>query len=326
MNRPPLSLSVGCGVFLALALGMPPSASAFVRYRTTVPADAGALGNPYAWGVRAVSIVGYPHGLPNVPVDQIGGAMTAAVAAWDKTDPTNATCSYLQLESSIRPVTAIPPDAVHDGMNTIAIRDGVWTNICSKLKDGTLDCHQSGELALTTVWSRPCGEIVEADVEVNADTFMWADLDFNSPSGLIHDLQNALTHEMGHFIGLDHTCALAPGAAAGEVDDLGNPVPNCDEATLAEMEATMFPSSEAGDVSKRTLSADDHAGLCSIYPLGANPVSCGGGQQSAGCAVAPAGGSASPFPEDGHGSRWPGALGLAAALGALICVRSRRPH
>jgi len=325
-RRRGLSLGPATCVGLLLACGLAGEATAYVRYRTKPPAD-GGLGQPYAWGVASVDVVGYPSGLPNMTSDQISNAMSAAVAAWDKTDSTNATCSYLKLNFAPAAATAIPPAAARDHLNQIAIRTGVWTDICSRLNDGSDDCHQPGELALTTVWSRSCGEIVEADVEVNADVaspmqFMWADLDVNMTSGL-HDLQNALTHEMGHFIGLDHTCALGPGASDGEVDDLGNPVPDCSDATIPEMQATMYPSSEAGDVTKRTLSPDDHAGLCSIYPLGTTPMSCGG-QQSSGCAVADAGGHETSSPEHRHGQRWPVLLGFVAALGSAISLRSRR--
>jgi len=309
---------------LVLVMAFAQPAFAYVRYRTT--ALLGGLGAPYAWGRSSLNIVGYPHGIPTMPADQIGAAMTAAVAAWSKQDPANTACSFLDLSVSIQSVDALPPAADHDDVNTIALRDGVWTDICTKMKDGTTVCHQPGELALTTVWSRGCGEIVEADVEVNADTstpsaFMWADLDVTATNGGYHDLQNALTHEMGHFIGLDHTCELAPGAAAGEVDDLGNAVPDCGDATAAEMEATMYPSSEAGDVSKRSLSQDDRNGLCAIYPVGTNPVTCGASSASSGgCAVASDPGAAN----GPRAVRWFTIVGAALGLAVLFAGRRRR--
>ena len=320
------------GVALALSVAGLLLASrpalAYVRYRATAPA--GTLGAPFAWGVSAINIIGYPHGIPSLPSDQIGGAMTAAVAAWSKEDPANGACSFLDLSVAIQPVDTIPPAAAHDNVNTIAMRDGVWTAICSTLKDGTTtECHQPGELALTTVWSRHCGEIVEADVEVNADTsassndFMWADLDVTTVNGGYHDLQNALTHEMGHFIGLDHTCGPA-AATVGEVDDLDQPVPDCSQATVAETEATMYPSAQPGDLSKRTLSPDDRNGLCAIYPLGTNPVTCGDSTSSSagGCAVAPTAGDAGA--NGPRAVRWFTLLGGALGLGALIAARRRR--
>ena len=89
----------------------------------------------------------------------------------------------------------------------------------------------------------------------------------------------------------------------------------------AEMDATMYPSAEAGDLSQRTLSPDDRNGLCAIYPLGTNPVTCGQGlSSSGGCAVAPDGGP-------GNGPRvvrWFTIAGAALGLSALIAGRRRR--
>ena len=61
------------------------------------------------------------------------------------------------------------------------------------------------------------------------------------------DLQNALTHEFGHFIGLDHTCFIqsADGSsvsADGKLrpkDDQGIDVPNCD-ASPANVQLTVM--------------------------------------------------------------------------------------
>jgi MYXO-CTERM domain-containing protein len=326
-RRHPAPRRAGAVLATSLAgmlLGTASPALAYVRYRTSPPVT-GGLGAPYAWGRSSISILGYPHGIPTMPVDQIGAAMTAAVAAWSKEDPDNGACSFLDLAVAIQPVDSIPPAAVHDNINTIALRDGVWTSICTMTKDGGMDCHQPGELALTTVWSRGCGEIVEADVEVNADQsaaspFAWADLDVTPANGVYHDLQNALTHEMGHFIGLDHTCALPGANVAGEVDNLGNPVPDCADATLAEMDATMYPSAQPGDLSKRTLSPDDRDGLCAIYPVGTVPVMCGGGgASSGGCSVAADAGPAGPTT-----AKWFTLLGGAVGMLALIASRRRR--
>jgi hypothetical protein len=290
-------------------------AEAYVRYET-------AVGNPFSWRTPTVQLVGYPHGLPNVPTDQITAAMQASVSAWSKEDPDNTACSFLDLSLSVRPDTTVPPDAVHDNQNSIAIRDGDWESICSPTKDGMMVCHQMGQLALTTVWSRGCGEIVEADLEVNASKdFSWADLSVTNDGGL-HDLQNALTHEMGHFIGLDHTCLL--GALVDPVtklpiepvDNNGDKVPFCtsSELTPAQRDATMYPSAQPGDVTKRSLSPDDRLGLCSIYPKGTTPAHCGLGSSGGSCAVAAA-------ETGGQETRW---MTLTLALaGILIAIRRR---
>ncbi|WP_242343929.1 zinc metalloprotease [Anaeromyxobacter terrae] len=106
------------------------------------------------------------------------------------------------------------------------------------------------------------------------------------------DLQSNATHEIGHFIGLAHPCTL------------GNS--DCNPKTSVYRPLVMFPAATLGDVSKRTLTDDDRAGLCAIYPFGGatwtSPVKASGG---GGCA---SGG---------------GAGGLASALLALVALARR---
>ncbi len=108
--------------------------------------------------------------------------------------------------------------------------------------------------ALTTVWhDRDTGEILDADVLVNATRgpYAWCP----EPDGCLPDaeeviavdLPNTLTHELGHVLGLSHS---------------------------QEPEATMAGEAPRGEVRKRTLEADDRAGLCAAYPPGSLPVTC----------------------------------------------------
>lgn len=324
MSRRHLFLvAAGAVACVGVCLGAPGRAEAFVRYHTTIQ-------QPYSWRTKTVKLTGYPRGLSSMTLGQITDAMTASVGAWSKEDPTNGLCSYLDLALTMASPDEVPPDAANDFMNIIAIRNGDWQAICSTTKEGKVVCHQPGELALTTVWSRACGEIVEADVEVNAGSrsgFTWADL-LVSPSGQAHDLQNALTHEMGHFIGLDHTCALGGlypldknGVPVIPVDNLGRNVPACEDqaVTMAEREATMFPSANPGDVDKRSLSLDDQAGLCAIYPINTNPRACGS-SQTEGCSIA--NGPAEDTVPTRHGWGW--LLLALSGLGGAWLVRARR--
>jgi hypothetical protein len=91
-------------------------------------------------------------------------------------------------------------------------------------------------LALTSTWSDEAGAIVDFDMAVNTQDHTWA-LD-GDPACV--DLQNALAHEFGHALGLGH-----------------------DEQDL---DATMYPSAEAGEVSKRDLSPADIAVAAFLYP------------------------------------------------------------
>ena len=90
-------------------------------------------------------------------------------------------------------------------------------------------------LALTYTWSNGEGEIVHFDIAINAEDHTWS-TDGNTEA---HDLQNTITHEFGHVLGLDHS----------EIPD-----------------ATMSPSAPAGELAKRELHEDDIMGYQVIYP------------------------------------------------------------
>ena len=84
------------------------------------------------------------------------------------------------------------------------------------------------------------------------------------------DLENVLTHEFGHYLGLAHT---------------------------TDPEATMFASAVAGEILKRDLGSDDIAGICAVYPAGTptgecDPAPRGGlrldcGEGGSGCSAIP---------------------------------------
>lgn len=172
-------------------------------------------------------------------------------------------------------------------------------------------------LAVTTVFkSKTTGEIVDADMEINAVSFAWADLvadPAQASSGAV-DFQNTVTHKLGHVIGLAHNCYSTSDGPAPLVDNTGNPEPGCGSAdTPASVaDATMYPVVALSDTDRRTLSPDDVQAACDIYP---GQVAFLGG---AGCAVA--------GPASAHGG-W--AVGLACflvlAFAAMACRRSRPP-
>ena len=112
--------------------------------------------------------------------------------------------------------------------------------------------------ALTSVTYRvSTGEIVDADIHVNAQFFTVNEVDPASPDLAIMDLQNTMTHEVGHFLGLDHTEEATFTGDSGQW-----------------REATMFASAELGEVRKRSLEVDDINGICAIYPRRSDDESC----------------------------------------------------
>jgi uncharacterized protein (TIGR03382 family) len=149
-------------------------------------------------------------------------------------------------------------------------------------------------VALTSVlYDENSGRIVDADIEVNAwDGQATGQPMTSSGGGPVHgwyftcakpqgssacttygqdgcffmDLQNTVTHEAGHFIGLAHVCEPLQGKPCTQEQNL----------------FTMAPNTAPGDVDKRSLAQDDIDGVCAIYPHH----SSGGGCASAGGAPA----------------------------------------
>ncbi len=80
------------------------------------------------------------------------------------------------------------------------------------------------------------GRILDSDMELN-ESFHFT----TSSTEPQFDIQNTITHEVGHILGLEH----AP-----------------------DPESTMFASAPYGELSKRSLSQDDIDGICAIYPKG----------------------------------------------------------
>ena len=119
--------------------------------------------------------------------------------------------------------------AAADGENRIIWREEEWPDTIS-----------ADTLALTTIiYRRSTGEILDADIDLNGVHQLFTVSDDGAIART--DVENTLTHELGHLIGLAH-------------------VPDPD--------ATMFASSALGELDKRTLSVDDVAGLCTVYPEG----------------------------------------------------------
>jgi MYXO-CTERM domain-containing protein len=115
--------------------------------------------------------------------------------------------------------------------------------------------------AVTTLKYNDKGIIAEADIDLNAVNFFWTTSD--KPQT---DIQNVMTHEIGHLLGLDHTEA---------------------------QDSAMYSKTFNGETKKQKLSADDQDGVCFIYPF-SDTTPMGPGVDppkidvQGGCAVAPA--------------------------------------
>lgn len=100
-------------------------------------------------------------------------------------------------------------------------------------------------LAMTSTWATDDGEVIRFTIALNSQHHAWS----TSGHPKRADLQNTLTHEVGHALGLDH-----------------DPV---------HYDATMAPTARMGETHKRDLHVSDEAGAAYLYPPGtAAPIAC----------------------------------------------------
>ena len=134
-----------------------------------------------------------------------------------------------------------------DHHNRVVVRQSAWPAIVGP-----------GTLAITTVlYDRSSGAILDADTDVNAVAHVFSASDV--PPADDDDVQNTLTHELGHLLGFAHS--LDPSA-------------------------TMYASAAPGETSKRHLAADDVRAICDTYPTGAPTPTAWPPMGASSCAVA----------------------------------------
>jgi hypothetical protein len=110
--------------------------------------------------------------------------------------------------------------------------------------DWPYDDEESTIAKTTLTFDTRTGDIFDADIEVNSFAVEITIGD----TAVSHDLQAILTHEFGHFLGLGHS---------------------------QEADATMNANYSPEDIGFRTLSPDDRAAICQVYPpLGNEPLTC----------------------------------------------------
>lgn len=247
--------------------------------------------HPLAWRRRCTS-VSVSDALPpqSLTTAEVQDVLRASFLAWTTADcggaPTGLSADVL-LDANLC------TEAAHDrsGPNTHAIvfvQEG-WSSDRG---------HAANAYAVTYVWhDTETGEILDADLEINETTRRYAICpELGCTDGAV-DLQNVLTHELGHYFGLAHT-----------PDDV-----------LATMNASAPP----GETIKRTLATDDVTGICTVYAPGSLPDACDptprGGQNLA-CTPAGTCGCRAP----GAADRGSVGLGLVALAALATVVRRRR--
>ena len=274
-------------------------------------------GVPVAWRDPCVDLHLFVGSAPE-PVDwDLLTATTQAAAAW----------SYPQVSGTDIRLVVVPrleawAGVGHDHQNVIVFRATTWCREPAPKDDAGApepECYPPNVLAVTSLFKNAkTGELLDTDIEFNAVDYTWGDLGAQPQPATANtaDFQNALTHELGHVVGLDHNCYAASDGQPRLSDNTGAPEVDCYGGTpLPETvaQATMYPSVVLTDTTRRTLSPDDELGVSEIYPYRHEVCPSPEG----GCRVAP--------PTSGARS-WPKTVALTcmALLAGLPVWRRRR--
>ncbi len=172
-----------------------------------------SAGDPLHWIQVPVAYQINPTNTQGMPADEVKGAVQRAFDAWEGVDGSN-----IRFRNDGN--SKISEHGHEDGVNVVFF-ESAWP------ADWDDDL-----LAMALTWNVDGGEIIAMDIVVN-EGHQWA-----IGGGQGYDLQNALTHEVGHAIGLAHT-----------------------EDTIA----TMFGSSSMDDREKRDLADDDEQAARFLY-------------------------------------------------------------
>ncbi len=248
---------------LALALlalvGMTSPAAAYVR-------AANKTGKAVYWKSGCVFLTPSAGGAKDLGEAATLAEIQRSIDAWMNA---TASCSYLELR--LDPVAASQGTS-YDSANRITFLEDQW----GSGSGNDFVPYDRQAAALTTLrfveseTAANNGEIVDADIELNAVNFTFAVVS----GGRQTDVQNTLTHELGHLIGLDHTCDDGARSPTPK-DDQGNAVPRCFGTLPAALtDATMYNFADPGETKKRSPEADDVAGFCGIYPTTKDPGTC----------------------------------------------------
>jgi hypothetical protein len=304
------ALQVGLPVALLL------SASPALAYVRAV-ADSGA---PLWWKTTCIRMdMALATAPPSLSAEQFFQAGVAAAEVWSHGA---LACTSINLTvakgGSEAEITGL------DGRNVIVFRQDVWCEHPVPDDPSARYCYPSNALAVTTVFkSKTTGEIVDADMELNAVRFTWADLAAHPElaNATTADFQNTVTHELGHVLGFAHPCWSATDGTPHLLDNSGLPELDCSAANLpaSTIDSTMFPSVVPSDTLRRTLAADDQQAACDAYPLSARFCP---GSGSGGCSLLP---TATEAAAQGTGDPLPKVLvGLGLALGLATLLRGWR--
>ncbi|HEX8704051.1 MAG TPA: myxosortase-dependent metalloprotease, MXAN_2677/MXAN_2678 family [Myxococcaceae bacterium] len=204
------------------------------------------------------------------PRDSEFAAVDAAFDTWQTLSSGCSDFTFVRGADVSRPTVGYEVEKKGDNQNIVTFRETSCPDVVPQEDECLLndDCgnayscweHGSATIGLTTTtFNRSNGIILDADIELNASqpfgdigflftTVSWPPCEgLSSPECVATDIQNTVTHEIGHAIGLDH---------------------------VFEPLSTMEASAPPGETHKRIIDAGTAAGFCDTYPPGVPPTQC----------------------------------------------------
>jgi hypothetical protein len=254
-------------------------------------------------------------GSSKTPADTEFAAIEAAFSSWQAV---NAGCSDFTLTQGPR-VADTRVGKGTEGQRLIIFReqscrdavpagDACWADDTCPNQYNCWDGDDLTYASTLNTYSVKSGTIADSDIEFNAapqssgTTWLFTTISTPAcPSAAMQqvtcvavDVQNTLTHEIGHLFGFDHT----PSAAS-----------------------TMYGSADIGELKKRTIDPGTQLGFCTVYPAGEPVVPCD--EQASLRRKIIAQGAGTPG-LSGLGCSAAAGAPLVLALAAVLAARSRR--
>jgi hypothetical protein len=249
---------------LLAVLLVAPAAGAQVYRRTVVPGQPLCLN----WLSREFVFHVDSAGSLRTPRDTEFPAIDASFDTWRTLSATCSDFTFVRGEDVSRPKVGYVLGG--DNLNILTFRETACQDVvpfddpCIEAETCANDysCWEHGDLTIgltTTTFSNKNGIILDADIEMNASQpggtlgFLFTVVSspicegLPNPDCVATDLQNTLTHEIGHAMGLDH---------------------------VFEPLSTMEASAPPGETQKRVIDAGTAAGFCDTYPRALPPTQC----------------------------------------------------
>lgn len=195
---------------------------AFAQEYSRVTTTGDESGHELFWRDRLIGFVIDAEGCPDTDMGHTRAAVINSFNTWESLPCTDL---FFSFEGYAHGVLPNHFTGESDGYNLI-----IW------LREWPPEWGERRLAHTRIIWNERTGEILDVDIVMNAQDYYWT-----SSDRTVTDIQNVLTHEIGHLLGFGHT---------------------------NDPEATMYDGYSEGEDHKRDLSGTDIRGVCEVYPAG----------------------------------------------------------